>query len=88
MHEPAIGYSNGDCRAQNVGGGSTSVQRGTGVLCVERDERICADMARLAALVCRRSVRAFGARRSGADRQICSGALVSRGVDGLRDRPL
>jgi hypothetical protein len=30
------------------------------------------DMARLAALICRRYVRAFGARRSGTDRQICA----------------
>jgi hypothetical protein len=34
---------------------------------------ICADMARLPALICRRSARAFGARRSGADRQIWHG---------------
>jgi hypothetical protein len=44
----------------------------TGVLCVEDHEHICADMARLAALICRRSVRAFGARKSGADRQLCA----------------
>jgi hypothetical protein len=34
-----------------------------------RSEARSADMARLVALICRRSVRAFVARRSGADRQ-------------------
>jgi hypothetical protein len=39
-------------------------------LCVERHERICADMARLASLAWRHSVRAFGARGLSSDRQI------------------
>ena len=36
---------------------------------------IRADMARLAALICRRSVRAFGVWRPSADRQLCVGAF-------------
>jgi hypothetical protein len=60
----------------------------TGDLCVEHHERICAVRPRVAALVWRRSVRAFGAPRSSADRQICSGASGSRGVNGPRDRRL
>jgi hypothetical protein len=56
--------------AQNDRWRSGTARSRTGVSCVERHERICADMARLAALICRRSVRAFGALRSGADRQI------------------
>src|SRR5262249_35809111 len=37
---------------------------------VEKPERVRADLTRREALAWRRSVRAFGARRSGADRQI------------------
>jgi hypothetical protein len=57
-------------------------------------ERIRADMARSAALVCRRSVRAFGALRSAAHWQFCGDKLppgsVLLGVgagSGVRPRP-
>jgi hypothetical protein len=58
--------------AHNDARAASRPERGTGVPCVEDHEHICADMARLAALICRRSVRAFGARKSGADRQLCA----------------
>jgi hypothetical protein len=60
--------------AQNDVAASSRTEHRTGVSCVERPERIGADMARSAALACRRSVRAFGAQRSSADLQLCSGA--------------
>jgi hypothetical protein len=46
----------------------SSARTKTGDLRVEHHERICSDMARLTVLICRRSVRAFGARWVGADR--------------------
>jgi hypothetical protein len=47
--------------AQNAAAASSQPEHRTGVLCVEDHEHICADMARPAAPVGRRSVRAFSA---------------------------
>jgi hypothetical protein len=52
----------------------------TGVLCVEHHEHICADMARSAALACRRSVRAFGAGCRSTDRQLGRASIRLLGV--------
>jgi hypothetical protein len=59
--------------AQNDATGRVAI---TGVLCRAAPSGRCADMARLAILICRRSVRAFGATRSGADQNVAGLAAV------------